>query len=445
MTENFVHSYIPHTDSERREMLNSIGVNRLEDLFLEIPERYRDPDIKLAPSLTEMELLQELEFLSAKNVQVGKMPSFLGGGAYSHFIPSAVSALTSRGEFLTSYTPYQPEVSQGTLQATYEFQSMVCELTGMDVANAGMYDGATAFAEAALMACRLTKRYRVYVLESVNSNYLAVLKTYLVPQSVEIVIVPDNVNQVDEDVACLLVQYPDALGTIPNLSSLGKLIHAVGGLFVVSVYPVALGILKPPSEYEADIVTGECQSLGVPLSFGGPYVGMFACKSEHLRQIPGRIVGKTNESHGDKEGFVLTLQTREQHIRREKATSNICTSEALIATAVAIHLALLGPKGIKQVAQLCYNKAHYAAKCIGEIPGFFINPHAPDKYWFNEFVVTGPKSADHIQKNLYDQGIIGGIKISNLVKDGLLFCVTEVNSKQEIDSLVSALDSMKEL
>ena len=216
MTENFVHSYIPHTDSERREMLNSIGVNRLEDLFLEIPERYRDPNIKLAPSLTEMELLQELEFLSAKNVQVGKMPSFLGGGAYSHFIPSAVSALTSRGEFLTSYTPYQPEVSQGTLQATYEFQSMVCELTGMDVANAGMYDGATAFAEAALMACRLTKRYRVYVLESVNSNYLAVLKTYLVPLSVEIVIVPDNVNQVDEDVACLLVQSPDALGTIPN-------------------------------------------------------------------------------------------------------------------------------------------------------------------------------------------------------------------------------------
>jgi glycine dehydrogenase subunit 1 len=444
MVKNFVHSYIPHTDNERREMLDVVGVNQIEDLFLEIPEKYRDPNITLPSPLTEMELLQELESLSAKNVQVGKMPSFLGGGAYSHFIPSVVASLTSRGEFLTSYTPYQPEVSQGTLQATYEFQSMMCELTGMDVANAGMYDGATAFAEAALMACRLTKRYRVYVLDSISSHYLAVLRTYLLPQSVEIVIVSDYIIEIDGDAACLLVQYPNALGVIPDLASLGKLIHSVDGLFVVNVYPVALGMLKPPSEYEADIVTGECQSLGIPLSFGGPYVGMFACRNEHIRQLPGRIVGKTNESHGDRDGFVLTLQTREQHIRRENATSNICTSEALIATAVAIHLALLGPRGLRQVAQLCYNKAHYAARCISELPGYYINPHAPDKYWFNEFVVTGPKSVDVLQKNLFDQGIIGGINVTDRVKGGLLFCVTEINSKQEIDNLVIALNNMKE-
>ena len=445
MVDTFLHPYLPHTDDQRRAMLQAVGVASVDDLFADIPAAYRDPDLALPPPLSELELLQELGALAARNLAPGAAPCFLGGGAYRHFIPSAVSALVSRGEFLTAYTPYQPEVSQGTLQATYEFQSFVCQLTGMEAANAGMYDGATALAEAALMACRVTHRYKVAALDTVSPRYREVLRLYLEPQGVEIAVVPGSDPEVDGETACLLVQYPDSLGAVPDLDALTQTAHARGALIAVSAYPVALGMLRAPGDYGVDIVTGECQPLGVGLSFGGPYVGMFACQDQYLRQTPGRIVGRTVDGTG-RTGYVLTLQTREQHIRRERATSNICTSEALIATSVAVYLATLGPRGLRQVAELCYQKAHYAAARISELPGYQVHPHhgggpraKNTPVWFNEFVVRGPIPPAETNRRLLRRGIIGGLDVSDQVPGGMLLCATEMNSRAEIDALVDAL------
>ena len=435
MMNVFPHSYFPHTDSQRDEMLKVIGVDDVDDLFSDIPQRFRNPDLDLPPALTELELGRELSGLAKKNAAPGDYACFLGAGVYRHFIPSVVSAMISRGEFLTSYTPYQPEVSQGTLQATYEFQSLICELTGMETANAGMYDGASAMAEAGLMACRVTDRSSVLVLETVNPRYRAVLNTYLLPQGISVTTVGANDVAVDDSIACVLAQYPNFYGGIEALGSLADAAHANGALLAVSANPVALGMFKAPGDYGADIVTGETQPVGVSMSFGGPFVGYFASKTEYIRQMPGRIVGRTVD-HDDRIGYVLTLQTREQHIRRERATSNICTSEALIATGTAVCLAALGPGGLKQMASLSYQKAHYAAGAINALPGYDVSSDGP---WFHEFVVTCPQSPRETNQKLFEQGIIGGLDVSDSVPNGMLFCATEMNTKTEIDFMVDAL------
>ncbi len=435
MTDVFPHSYFPHTDFQRNEMLAVIGVDDVEDLFLDIPQQFRKPDLDLPPALTELELSRELSGLAKKNAAPGDYACFLGAGVYRHFIPSVVSAMISRGEFLTSYTPYQPEVSQGTLQATYEFQSLICELTGMEAANAGMYDGASAMAEAALMACRVTDRGSVLVLDTVNPRYRAVLDTYLLPQGISVTTVGANDVVVDDSIACVLAQYPNFYGGIEALGTLADAAHANGALLAVSANPVALGMFKAPGDYGADIVTGETQPVGVSMSFGGPFVGYFTAKTEYIRQMPGRIVGRTVDRE-DRIGYVLTLQTREQHIRRERATSNICTSEALIATGTAVCLAALGPGGLKQMASLSYQKAHYAAGAINALSDYEVSGDGP---WFHEFVVACPQSPKETTKKLLEQGIIGGLDISDSVPNGMLFCATEMNTKTEIDSLVDAL------
>ena len=431
------HPYLPTTDAQRQEMLGSIGADTVQDLFQDIPSRFRSPSLQLPTALSELELRQELEALGSANAVAGEYISFLGGGAYRHFIPAVVRAMVSRGELLTSYTPYQPEVSQGTLQATYDFQTLICLLTGMDVANAGMYDGATALAEAALMSCRVTGRNSVRALATVNPRYLDVVQTYCAPQGITVNVISPDAAVIGPEDSCLLVQYPNFLGGIESMEGLADSVHASGGLLVASVNPLALGLLKPPGDFGVDIVTGECQPLGIPLSFGGPYVGLFTCREEHVRQMPGRVVGRTQDKSG-KHGFVLTLQTREQHIRRAHATSNICTSEALIATASAVYLAALGPIGLQQVAALCYHKAHYTASLIERISGYSVILPS-HKNWFHEFVIRGPGTPADLNKRLFNRGILGGINVSKLVPNGLLLCVTEMKSRKEIEALAQAL------
>ena len=440
MTQSFAHPYLPTTEAQRREMLDAIGVDSPDQLFADIPERFQDPELNLPDPLSEMELRSELEALARENATPGEYACFLGAGVQRHFIPSLVRALVSRGELLTSYTPYQPEVSQGTLQATYEFQTMVCLLTGMDVANAGMYEGATALAEAALMACRVTDRPKVVALDTVNPRHREVVGTYALPQGLNGVTVSSELPELDGETACLLVQYPDHLGGVEDLGPYAEAAHRVGALLVVNVDPTSLGLLKPPGDFGADIVVGECQPLGVPLSFGGPYVGLFACREQYLRQMPGRIVGKTVDLEG-RTAYVLTLQTREQHIRRERATSNICTAQALVATSVAVYLAALGPRGLRRVAELCYHKAHYAASLIGRVPGYTLyTADGESRPWFNEFVVRGPLSPRELNQRLLEHRIIGGLDVSDMVPGGLLLCVTEMNTREEIEALAQALE-----
>ena len=435
MSTPFPHSYHPHTDEQRREMLAAIGVSSVDELFADIPDIHRDPDIALPPALTELELYREIGALARRNAAPGDYPSFVGGGVYRHFIPSVVSAMISRGEFLTSYTPYQPEVSQGTLQATYEYQSMICEITGMEAANAGMYDGASSLAEAALMACRVTGRNSVIVHYTVNPRYRAVVDTYLLPQGIEVVTVAPGNESLTDGTACVLAQYPDYFGAVRDLGPLGDAAHGAGALLCVSADPVALGMFRAPGEFGADIVTGETQPIGVNMSFGGPYVGYFACQMAYIRQMPGRIAGRTVDHEG-RIGYALTLQTREQHIRRERATSNICTSEALIATGTAVCLAALGPGGLRRMAELSYQKAHYAAAQVGALDGYEVVDNGA---WFNEFVVQCPRTPSETNAALWRRGIIGGIDVSDAVPNGLLLAVTEMNTREEIDALAAAL------
>ena len=435
MSAPFPHSYFPHTEAQRAEMLAAIGVSSVEDLFADIPDAFRNPDIVLPPALTELELLREIGSLARRNAIPGDVPCFIGGGVYRHFIPSVVGAMTSRGEFLTSYTPYQPEVSQGTLQATYEYQSMVCEITGMEAANAGMYDGASSLAEAALMACRVTGRNVVVVHDTANPRHRAVVNTYLLPQGVEVVTTAPGGESITGDTACVLAQYPDYFGAIRDLAHLAETAHAAGALLVVSADPVALGMFRAPGDAGADIVTGETQPIGVEMSFGGPYVGYFACRMANIRQMPGRVVGRTVD-HAGRIGYALTLQTREQHIRRERATSNICTSEALIATGAAVCLAALGPGGLRQMAELSYQKAHYAASEIAALDAYVVVDDLP---FFNEFVVRCPRPAPDINTALGQRGIIGGLDVGDAYENGLLLSVTEMHTRAEIDVLVAAL------
>lgn len=429
--------YVPNTEDDRRAMLQVIGVESVEELFADIPEGYRQPTLDLPAQLSELELRRELQSLSDLNLVPGRVPCFLGGGAYDHFVPSVVGHVISRGELATSYTPYQPEVSQGTLQAIFEFQSLVCQLLGMEVANSGMYDGASALAEAALMACRVTGRERIVHMDTVSPAYLRVMRTYTEPQGLEIEPLIPGVA-LPEDAACLVVQSPDYFGCIEDVERLALEAHESGALLVASVDPVSLGMFRPPGELGADIVVAEGQALGVSLSFGGPYVGLFTCKSQYLRQMPGRIAGRTVDTQG-REGYVLTLQTREQHIRRERATSNICTSEALVGTAVVTYLACLGRAGLRRIAELTYHKSHYAASLIERIAGYELPLGGT---FFQEFVVRCPIEPAEVNRRLLERGIIGGLDVSDLVPNGLLLCVTEMNTREEIEALATALEEI---
>jgi len=446
--------YIANTDADRAAMLATIGVANVEALFADVPAQGRYPDFALPPALSEMEILRELEALAGCNDPVNSHSSFLGAGAYRHFIPSVVRAVLQRSEFSTSYTPYQPEVSQGTLQAHFEYQSMLAGLTGMETANVSHYDGATSTAEAVIMALNIAsaENTRVVVSPTLPPQYRAVLRTYLQGHPAEIV--GENAPPGDLDAlatliadgaACLVVANPDFLGRVyapEALKALAEQIHARGGLFIIAANPISLGLFTPPGEYGADIVTGEGQPLGIDLSYGGPYLGLFATKKALVRRSAGRIVGETTDAAGQR-GFVLTLSTREQHIRREKASSNICTNQALATLTAAIYLATLGKLGLRKVAELCYHKAHYAAVRLSAAPGYAVNM---DGVFFNEFVVHCPQPVIEINRRLRtDFNIVGGYDLSTDYPHPaprMLVCVTEMHTREEIDRFATALETV---
>ncbi len=426
--------YLPNTDADRRAMLREIGVSSIEELFQDIPEKLRHARFKLPPPLSELELKKELHQLASRNASLDNYACFLGGGSYRHFIPSTVEHVTGRSEFYTAYTPYQAEVSQGTLQTVYEYQSLVCQLTGMEVSNAGMYDGSTAAGEAAIMACIIKKKNKVAVSTTVNPTYREVINTYVTGRNLSIETVELN-SSLSSDCACLIVQQPNFFGYLEEMEAYVQKAHDIGALFIAIVDPISLGMFKPPEDYRADIAVADGQALGNPTSFGGPGLGAFACRKEYLRQMPGRIVGKTVDVEG-KPGYVMTLVTREQYIRRERATSNICTSEALMALAAAVYLATLGKRGLRQVAELCYHKAHYAAEKVAKLKGYSLVFQKP---FFKEFVIRCPIAPSQINQALFKEGIIGGLDISYIIDNSMLLCVTEMNTKQEIDKLVEIL------
>ena len=428
-------------------MLASLGISSIDELFADIPAEHRNPPLNIPEPLSELEIQRELGALAGRNRTLGSGPSFLGAGSYHHFIPSIVKSLVTRGEFITAYTPYQAEASQGTLQVIYEFQTLICNLYGMEVANAGMYDGATSLAEAALMACRVTRRERVAVLDTVSPAYRAVIEAYCLPQNLEVAVVRNaelgmrnesEGSALTPETACLVVQYPNFYGSIEDLGGQVEAAHNAGALAVVSCDPIAVGMFQPPGHYGADIVTGEGQPLGIPPSYGGPYVGLFATKQEYIRQMPSRLSGRTTDRNGEI-GYVLTLQTREQHIRRERATSNICTNEALYALASTIYMAALGKSGLRQVAELCYQKSQYAASQIAALPGYSVVNGAP---FFREFVAQCPEPPAEINQRLMEQNILGGLDVSDRYPNGMLLCVTEMNTKDEIDQLAGVLGSV---
>ena len=445
-------SYSPHTENDRERMLRAVGMERVSDLFTVVPATIRFPELDLPASISELDASQELAALASENADAGRYAMFLGAGAYNHYSPSIINHLISRGEFFTAYTPYQPEMSQGTLQAIFEYQSMVAELMGMDACNASMYDGGTALAEAGIMAVNATRRGRLVVSPTVHPHYRAVLDTYVAGQHVEVVrpeapadALTCTVDMIrpylDGDTAAVLVQYPNFYGTIEDLRALAAAAHEVGALLVVAAYPIALGLLRSPGEQGADIAVGEGQPLGNALSFGGPYVGLFTCKQQFIRSMPGRLVGATTDTQG-RRGYVLTLQTREQHIRRERATSNICTNQGLNALVACVYLATMGKQGLRDVAELCYHRAHYAAGVIAALPGYEL---ATDGPFFNEFVVRCPRPVAEINRRLFGQNIIGGYDLGRdepALEGHMLVAVTELTSRREIDRLVSALDGI---
>lgn len=440
--------YIPITDVDRIEMMKTIGVERLEDLFEAVPAEHRFPPLQLPEPLSEPELRRELSRLERLNAQAGSHLIFLGAGAYNHFVPAAIDQILRRGEFYTAYTPYQPEVSQGTLQAIFEYQSLICALTGMDVANASHYDGGTALAEAAIMAINVVRgRRKIVVAPGVNPQYRAVMRTLLQGVDVEIVgdedpaASPANVaSLVDHTTAALMVQSPDFFGVLRDLQPLTAAAHAAGALMVAHFDPIALGLFQTPGEAGADIATAEGQPLGVGLSFGGPYLGIFTCRQQYVHKIAGRLVGVTRDLE-NRLAYVLTLRAREQDIRRERATSNICTNQGLMALAAAVYLSLLGRQGLRRVAELCYHRAHYAAAQIAQLPGYQVLDLGP---FFKEFVVTTPRPVVEINTALREQGIIGGYDLSGdypHLGHAMLLCVTEMNTRADIDALVTALRS----
>jgi len=440
--------FIANTEQQRQEMLAAIGMTA-DDLFADIPAKLQCTDFHLPAGMSEQAVRSYLGELSGKNST--RLINFLGGGFYDHFIPAAVGALTSRGEFYTAYTPYQPEASQGTLQAIFEYQTMIARLTEMEVANASLYDGGTALYEAMMMALRITGRNKIIIDDSVNPIYRVMLDSYtrnlhIARQQTHSVDGLANRKEIlralDDETAGIIVQNPNFFGCIDDLTDLAEAAHRKGALLIVSCYPIALGILKTPGAMGADIVTGEGQSMGLPLSFGGPYLGFMATKREYVRKMPGRIVGETVDGQG-RRGYVLTLQAREQHIRREKATSNICTNEGLCALSALIYLSLLGKDGLKEVSQLCADKASYAYKRLTAIKG--VTLHFPTKWFYNEFVLDVPGDASDVIGKLIEKGFAAGFPLRRYyegMSNSMLIAVTEKRTKNEIGMLAETLEAV---
>jgi glycine dehydrogenase subunit 1 len=447
-----MYPYIPNTKEDEQRMLETIGVDSVEDLFSDIPEDMKlNRELDLKASMSELEVANYLTKLSRSNTTIDDLTCFLGAGAYDHYIPSIVGHITSRSEFYTSYTPYQAEISQGTLQYIFEYQTLICNLTGMDVSNASLYDGGTAIAEAAFMASNITRRNKVVISKTVNPDYRTVLKTYAHLQNIEVVEIEDEEGvtdleelkkHVDDKTAAVIVQSPNFFGIIEDLEAIEEIAHSQKKtMFVTSVDPISLGILKSPGSLGADIVVGEGQSMGMPLYFGGPYLGFMATKKAHMRKLPGRVVGETVDVDGNR-AFVLTLQAREQHIRREKATSNICSNQGINTLAAAVYLVTLGKEGLREVATQTTQKAHYAFNQITKSckykPLF-------NKPFFKEFVVTSSVDADKINKKLLEEKILGGYSLGKeypQYKNGILYAVTEKRTKEEIDILSSVLEGI---
>ena len=441
------HPYIPATEADRARMLERIGVADLDSLFADLPAAFRDPALDLPPALAEPELIALLAGRAAENAATTR-PNFLGAGAYRRSVPSIVSHLVSRSEFSTAYTPYQPEISQGTLQSGFEFQSVVCELTGMDVANVGLYDVASATAEACLLAVRHTKRRALALFEPIHAGTVDVVKTYARGAGLRVDILT-SVDALSDEHACLVVQQPDFLGAIQDLEPLADAAHVQGALLVAAADPFALGLLRPPGDAGADIVTGEGRDLAGAPAFGGPSLGLFAARSPYLRQMPGRIVGRTKELQSPDDaveprtGYVLTLQAREQFIRRERATSNVSTAQALIALGFTIAVQALGPRGLRESAELCYQRAHDAARRIAALPQYEVPERGP---WFQEFLVRGPLPAAELASRLAARSITAGFDVSDRPEpeahDALLFCVTEATPDAHFDMLIEALTAI---
>lgn len=439
--------YIPHTEEDVQKMLRAIGAKSIEDLFGNIPKGHRlSKPLDLPGPLSESDLIRHMEGL-----QSSIFTSFLGGGAYDHFIPAVVSHLTSRSEFYTAYTPYQAEISQGTLQAIFEFQTLMCQLTGMEVSNGSMYDGASSLAEALLMAHRITGRKKVLLSQTIHPEYRQVMQTYLDPDQQEIILIPYLKGEgrtdekilaqfLDQDVSAVVIQTPNFFGVIEDLQTIVERVHQKGGLMIAGFSePIAYGMLRPPGEFGADIVAGEGQSLGIPLSFGGPYLGIFTTREKFVRNMPGRLVGETVDLEG-KRGFVLTLATREQHIRRERATSNICTNEGLCALMATIFLSCLGKKGLRELAVMNLSKAEYAKKAASQMEGCRVAFSSPT---FNEFVLEIDGDPEKILERMKEEGILGGLPMRNFYPEldhHLLITVTEMNTREEIDRWAEALE-----
>ncbi len=445
------HRYLPLTENDKQSMLKTIGAESVEELFNDIPEKVRfKGEYKIKPAKSEPALLKELAQMAGKNADLKTNVSFLGAGVYEHYSPVIVDHVLSRSEFYTAYTPYQPEISQGELQAIFEFQTMICELTGMDVANSSMYDGSTALAEAAMLSAGQTKRKKILISEAVHPESRAVVKTYAKGQYIEVVEIPvkDGVTdiaaleaQIDDTAAAVIVQYPNFFGRIEPMAAIESLAHKEKSLFVVSSNPLALGVLTPPGTFGADIVTGDAQPFGIPAAFGGPHCGYFAVTSKLMRKIPGRLVGQTADDEG-RRGFVLTLQAREQHIRRDKATSNICSNQALNALAASVAMTALGKKGIREMAAANIQKAHYARTAFKNA-GFRIGFEGPS---FNEFIVALNRPVKEVNKALLNRGFIGGYDLGRdypELENYMLVAVTEMRSKEEIDLLVEEMGDFR--
>ena len=444
--------FVSNTDADRTRMLEAIGLSSADDLFRAIPEKYRFPKLDLPAPLSEPEIMEELQSLAGKNGSAPEYTLFAGGGAYRHFVPALVDALASRGEFLTSYTPYQPEASQGTLQALFEYQSLIADLFEMETVNASHYDGAAALAEAVVMAYRAGREERktAVISAGIHPEYREVVATYTGTFGLKLRGPAENVWKprdlaalVDGDTACVVVSFPTFFGDLADYRDLARRVHEKGALFIVSVDPLCLGLFEPPGRWGADIVTGEGQCLGNPLSFGGPGLGLFAVTKDLVRKMPGRLAGMTSDTDGAC-GFVLTLNTREQHIRREKATSNICTNQGLIALRAAIYLAAMGKNGLKKTAELCYRGARYAAERLSALPGFTLVNDGP---FFREFVLRCPRPAEDIVMASAEKKIIPGIALSRYYPDrdrDLLVCVTELHRKKHLDALTETLSVFSE-
>jgi len=442
------HRYLPMTEQDQNEMLSAIGVSSVDELFSDIPESVRfKGEYKIKKAKAESALMKELTQLAMKNADLKSHASFLGAGVYDHYMPVIVDHVISRSEFYTAYTPYQPEISQGELQAIFEFQTMICELTGMDVANSSMYDGGTALAEAAMLSAGQTRKKKVLVSSAVHPESRDVLKTYSKGQYIEVVEIPATngvtdleilEKEMDDSVACVIVQYPNFFGQIEPLKEIERITHGEKSMFVVSSNPLSLGVLTPPGKLGADIVVGDAQPFGIPAAFGGPHCGYFAVTSKLMRKVPGRLVGQTTDEDG-RRGFVLTLQAREQHIRRDKATSNICSNQALNALAASVAMTALGKKGVKEIATQNIQKAYYAKKQLTE-HGFDVVYNGP---FFNEFVIKLPKTVKEVNKSLVMHGIIGGYDLGLTypeLSNHMLLAITELRTKEEIDTLVMELE-----